>query len=333
MKLSERIEAFSELGERIAAQKENLIDLCGNNSWFTPDNVSFALDSLRQNLSKKALETWTATYRFPQNHTPKRIGVITAGNIPLVEFHDFLSVLISGNFFLGKLSSKNDTLLPAIIKILIQIDPRFDSYIELTDSLLHNFDAVIATGSNNSARYFDFYFKDYPHIIRKNRNSLALLTGKENSTDLQNLANDIFLYFGLGCRNVSKIYVPSGYNFTPLLESFEKFAPLLHHHKYANNYNYQKALLLMNQLPFTDNGFLLIKEDTSLSSPVSVLHFEYFENTEQVVQKIDNQRESIQCISCLNQDLYPGSIPLGEAQKPTLTDYADGIDTLSFCLS
>jgi hypothetical protein len=247
-----------------------------------------------------------------------------------VGFHDFLSVLISGHKVLAKLSSNDKQLLPYLTGQLLVIEPGFQEFISFTEEKLENFDAVIATGSNNTARYFDYYFGKYPNIIRKNRNSVAVLNGTESAEQLEALANDIFRFFGLGCRNVSKLFIPKDYNFDNFFKAMFTWKHVINDHKYINNYDYNKAVYLMSLLPVLDNEFLLLKEDSGYSSPISVVFYEYYEDTEILRQKLDENSESIQCV--VADGGIVAAIPFGKTQSPQLWDYADGVDTLDFLL-
>jgi hypothetical protein len=332
IKLKKRINAFAELGKAIIKTKDKLIDLA-TNPWFTEDNVSYATDTWTEELQKEKLERWCAAYPgLKEKKAVRKVGVITAGNIPLVGFHDFMSVLLSGHIFVGKLSSKNNRLLPAVAQSLKEIEPEFADYIRFEDERLTDFDAIIATGSNNSARYFDAYFGKYPHIIRKNRNSAAVLSGKESDDELKALADDIFLYFGLGCRNVSKIFVPTDFNTNRLFENFIHKKDIINHNKYANNYDYNRAVYLMNSEKFLDNGFMLLKESQGYASPVSVVYYERYDDLETLKTFLSADAEKIQCLVS-RPGLINGSIPFGHSQKPALNDYADGRDTLEFLLN
>jgi len=255
-----------------------------------------------------------------------------AGNIPAVGFHDFLSVLLAGHHLLAKLSSDDQYLLPDIAEILINIEPSFNDHITFTLEKIQDFDAVIATGSNNTSRYFNYYFGKYPHIIRKNRNAIAVLGGNESRDELNGLAEDIFTYFGLGCRNVSRLFVPKDYDFKAFYEGIEGFSDIGNHHKYVNNYDYNKSVFLVNMEPHFDNGFLILKENAAIASPVSVMHYERYENLDEVNSFVSRESESIQCVvSALTE--VQGSIRPGSAQHPKLWDYADGVDTLRFLLN
>jgi hypothetical protein len=254
--------------------------------------------------------------------------LVLAGNIPLVGFHDFLSVLISGHKVLVKTSSNDQHLIKFLANYLISVNPEIENRITFTDGKLENFDAVIATGSNNTARYFEFYFKDKPRIIRKNRNSVAVLTGNETHKDLVNLGEDIFRYFGLGCRNVSKLFVPKNYNFQPFFKAIYEYKDVIFYEKYSNNYDYNKAVFLMSNFKLLDNEFLTLKEDSSYASPISSVFYEYYESLNEIKNQLEKDSEQIQCI--VSKDIVKNSIAFGETQKPNLWDYADNVDTLAF---
>jgi len=301
-----------------------------HNGWYTPEQVRFAVKSWAEALTSANLNQWLSAHDLVEKE-PKSVGLILAGNIPLVGFHDFLSVLVSGNKALVKTSSNDQHLLPFLAKYLIALEPEFQDYITFVDGKLENFDAVIATGSNNTSRYFEYYFKDKPSIIRKNRNSVAVLTGKESKEDLVNLGEDIFRYFGLGCRNVSKLFVPKGYVFDPFFEALFEYQEVIHYEKYANNYDYNKAVFLMSNFKLLDNGFLTIKEDTSYASPISSVFYEFYDDEKELLSRLQNDAEQIQCI--VSKAAIPNSIPFGKSQKPELWDYADDVDTLTFLQS
>lgn len=307
-----------------------LIELSqSHNGWFTNENVCFSITSWANALTEENLNKWLSSYDFTKVN-PKNIGLILAGNIPLVGFHDFLSVLISGHNALVKTSSNDQHLLKFIANYLITIDSRFKSKITFVEGKLENFDAVIATGSNNTARYFDYYFKDKPNIIRKNRNSVAVLTGEETKEELIALGDDIFRYFGLGCRNVSKLFIPVNYNFDSFFNAIFEYQDVIHYEKYANNYDYNKAVFLMSNYKLLDNGFLTLKQDASYSSPISSVFYDYYNSIEEIQKQLINDTEKIQCIVSKNQIL--NSINFGQTQKPNLWDYADNVDTLQFLI-
>jgi hypothetical protein len=306
-----------------------------HNAWFTEKNVRTAFAALADSLEENTLLDWVSVYikDLKDRKDPKRVAVIMAGNIPMVGFHDMLCVLISGNKFVGKLSSDDKFLLTFVAKILNQIDPGFSGQIEFTEDQLKNIEAVIATGSNNSSRYFDYYFGKYPNIIRKNRNSVAVLTGAESVSDLHSLGNDVFQYFGLGCRNVSKLFVPKGYVFNSFYESIFDFQDIVNNNKYANNYDYNKTVYLMSNHPsLLDNNFLLLKEDTSYSSPIGVLFYEFYDDLVVLNKRLEAEQEQIQCIVSSSLDIS-NAIPFGTAQCPSLNDYADGVDTMRFLIN
>ncbi len=290
--------------------------------------------SISSSLEEKKLRIWLEAYPEIEkiNSDNKRIGLIMAGNIPLVGFHDVISCIFSGHKLLGKLSSKDDKLFPLLKEILCTLNPDLEDKIGFTDQFLKNIDAIIATGSNNSSRYFEYYFKKYPNIIRKNRNSIAVITGDENREDLRKLADDIFLYFGLGCRNVSKLFFPEGYDPASIISHFEPYSYLYNHNKYANNYDYYKAIYLVNLIAHFDSGFLLLKEDYSYSSPVGVVYYEFYKSIDALKNKLEQDENLIQCIIA-KEGLLDGTINFGESQLPEFWNYADNRDTLKFLIN
>ena len=298
-----------------------------HNGWFTPEQVHFSIQSWSKALTEDNLNQWVSNYDFSKTEK-KKVGLILAGNIPLVGFHDFLSVLISGHDVLVKTSSNDQHLLKFLAKYLIAISPNLNSKITFVEDKLEGFDVVIATGSNNTARYFEYYFKDKPNIIRKNRNSVAVLNGTESHEDLINLGEDIFRYFGLGCRNVSKLFVPKGYNFDAFFNAMFEYRDVIKYEKYANNYDYNKAVFLMSNFKLLDNEFLTIKEDSSYSSPISSVFYEYYEDIKDVENQLAKDAEQIQCI--VSNNLIAKSVAFGKTQQPNLWDYADNVDTLAF---
>ena len=331
MDLKERIKSFALLGEELRNSSDDMNSIIETqvnlNPWFTPENVRRAITAIGTQLTEENLRKWTSRYNgIDVEEIPMKVAVIMAGNIPLVGFHDFLSVLITGNNLIAKTSSKDSALLLFISSILCRINPAFKDRIEFRDGTLANFDAVIATGSDNSSRYFEYYFGKYPNIIRKNRNSIAILEGDETDEEMDGLGIDIFSYFGLGCRNVSKIYIPKGYNLGSHLKKWDNFNYIINHTKYSNNYDFNKAVYIVNKETFFDTGYLLLKEDTRISSPVSVLYYEYYESQDAVKQVPELMKEKIQCVVGRHY------IPFGQAQWPHLWDYADGIDTIEFLL-
>ena len=343
--------SFVELGKFLSQFKENqsvknhnvlfndlffddFLNLVGNqkhyNGWFTESEVYFAIQSWSDALTEENLDKWLSVYNIPEKQ-PKTIGLILAGNIPLVGFHDFLSVLISGNKALVKLSSNDKKLLPFLAEYLIKVNPELQNKIEFTEEKLQGFDAVIATGSNNTARYFEYYFKDKPSIIRKNRNSVAVLTGNESKEDLIGLGKDIFTYFGLGCRSVSKLFVPKGYDFEKFFGAMYEYREIINNQKYINNYDYNKAVFLMSNFLVLDNGFLVLKEDDSYSSPISSVFYEYYSDLETIKNQLNQDNELIQCV--VSNNVIANSVMFGQTQSPKLWDYADNVDTISFLTS
>jgi Acyl-CoA reductase (LuxC) len=309
----------------------SLIELSqSHNGWYTSDQVYFAIQSWANALTESNIDKWISAYHFPAVD-PKKVGLILAGNIPLVGFHDFLSVLISGHHALVKTSSNDQHLLPFLAKYLIKVNPQFGDFISFTEGKLEHFDAVIATGSNNTARYFEYYFKDKPSIIRKNRNSVAVLDGSESKEQMIALGEDIFRYFGLGCRNVSKVFIPKNYNFDLFFNGMFPYQEVIKYEKYANNYDYNKAVFLMSNFKLLDNEFLIIKEDESYASPISSVFYEFYEDINQLKERLQTDAEQIQCI--VSNDLIQNSTTFGQTQTPNLWDYADNIDTLTFLLT
>lgn len=297
------------------------------NGWFTNENVKKALTGITLLLEPIKLKEFVAEIKEPK--TPKTIAVIMAGNIPAVGFHDFMCVLLSGNKILIKPSSDDKILITFFAEFLMEVEPLFKNRILFTEGRLMSFDAVIATGSNNSALYFEKYFGKYPHIIRKNRTSVAVLAGNETTEQLNLLGNDIFNYYGLGCRNVSKLYVPKGYNFNVFYESIFSFADVTQNKKYANNHEYNRAIYLLNQEKFLDNNFLIVKESKSLHSPIAVLFYEEYESLQEVSKTLEGLKEELQCVVS-NTELSIKPVSLGKSQAPTVFDFADNINTLYF---
>ncbi len=295
------------------------------NGWFTEDNILHSFESWSKLLTINNLNNWTSRYSFENNN--KNIAIIMAGNIPLVGFHDFLSVLISGHSVVVKQSSNDKYFLPLIAKYLEHIEPSFKGVISFTEEKLANFDAAIATGSTNTARYFDYYFGKYPNIIRKNRNSVAVVTGQETADELKGLGEDVFRYFGLGCRSVSKLFVPKNYDFDQLFKAIYDYSDIIKYKKYQNNYDYNKAVYLMSEFKLLENGFLMLKEDPSYSSPIASLFYEYYDDLESLQEKLHQDKDAIQCVV---SNTIENAVPFGQTQQPSLTDYADGVDTLEF---
>jgi hypothetical protein len=331
MTLEARLQSFDALGNSIRKLSGNTLnELCqaakNENPWFAADQVKHALEGISQYLTYSALERWVSEYDFNQVR-PQTIGLIMAGNIPLVGFHDLLSVLMSGHAASIKLSSKDSILMTWVIDKLIAINPEFGSSIQIQSGTLKNVDAIIATGSDNTSRHFEYYFRNYPHIIRHNRTSCSVLTGSESRDDLVLLGHDIFAYFGLGCRNVSKLFIPIGYAIEDLFPYWDAYSGVIDHHKYANNYDYQKAILLVNRVPFLDNGFVLLQENKKIASPVAVVYYEYYSDLNALQQRLSEDSAKLQCIVGTN---VPSTVPFGKAQYPDLWDYADGLDTLKF---
>lgn len=335
MNLSQRIAAFVKLGEIIQEMdqesREELYWRAQNgNNWFTEESVSSAFDGIFYMLQEKNLQKWLKQYQIPSRTNSKSIGILLAGNIPLVGFHDFLTVLISGNKACVKLSSSDSILMNWIFKKLVEIEPLFEPFISV-EEMLKGKDGYIATGSDNSARYFNYYFGKYPSIIRKNRTSIAILSGEESDEELASLGLDIFKYFGLGCRNVSKVYVKSENQLQNLLRALEIYSSVANHHKYNNNYDYNKSIYLVNNEKHLDNGFLLVKESSDLVSPISVLFYEVYDSKEDLKNRLEPLKNKIQCIIS-DPNFWTGAISFGNAQNPGPWEYADQVDTLQFLI-
>jgi len=349
MNHKERVKAFIKLGEFFReyceinkkdpedtskqvwhAKLNDAVILAGHkNGWFTKENILYALNIWGNLLNKANLVQWLASYDITKNKH-KTVALIMAGNIPLVGFHDFLSVILSGNKAVIKLSSNDTILLPFIASYLIDVVPTLQNEIEFTESRLEKFDAVIATGSDNTSRYFEHYFGHKPNVIRKNRNSAAIITGKESNEQLMALGEDIFRYYGLGCRNVSKVFVPKGYEFDNFFEAIFDYNPIINQAKYANNYDYNKAVYLMSEFKLLENGFLMLKNDESYASPIATLFYEEYSSLDKLKQRLLTDSGKIQCV--VSNGIFKDEVKFGQTQKPSLSDYADGVDTVEFML-
>ncbi len=331
------IDNFSLLGQRMKAfdffPEEVLSRASAENPWFTDEQIRYAKDRIARGwLVQEKLEQWLDPYQdvFPVKQ-PAGIGIVMAGNIPLVGFHDLLCVLASGNRALVKTSSKDRVLTYFLIEEIIKIWPVMADFIQWVDTL-STADAIIATGSNNSSLYFEQYFSNYPHIIRKNRNAVAVLSQRMDDEQIKALGEDIFRYFGLGCRNVSKIYIPKDFDFDHFFEVLNSYGNIMQHHKYKNNYDYNRTLLLLNKIKHYASNYLILKEDKSIASPVAMLHYEYYKNLEEAEDMLDRERDQIQCIAS-NTKLNMEYVAIGQAQKPALWHYADGANTMDFLQS
>jgi len=346
MNINKRINDFTILGKVLRSFGEDknyqiAIDLAGRdfvnqlnesiesdfhyNGWFVPKNIRKAMVGLAYMLEKEKLEKWIEQYsEIKKVRNPFRVGIVMAGNIPLVGFHDLLSVLISGNNAVIKMSSSDNRLLPQILSFLSKINPVYSDKIELVDGKLTEIDAIIATGSTNTSRYFDYYFKKYPHIIRKNRNAVAILDGNEKPLELKGLAEDIFSFFGLGCRNVSKVYIPEKYDLNQIFKQLYPFHEIINHNKYANNFDYNRTIMMLNDDDILENGFVIFKSSTDIASPIASIYYQRYIIRNDLNRELQSRGEEIQCIVSLND------IPFGRSQYPELWDYADGVDTLAF---
>ena len=341
----ERIKAFSELGtlfkENIDKKEnkkfpkwdllleETIIKSKSYNSWFTIDNLKLSLKNWSDSLQENNISDWLLKYKI-EDKSSKRIAIIMAGNIPAVGFHDLLCSLLLNFDCLVKLSSDDKFIIPFIVKFLESRNKKLNNKVVFESEKLKNFDGVIATGNNNSHRYFDYYFSKYPNLLRKTRHSIAVLDGNESDEDLSNLSNDIFNYFGLGCRSVSKVFLPRSYDLDFLFNAFFKHKEIINHNKYVNNFDYNKAVYLMSKEKFIENGFLILKEETKLGSPIGCLFYEFYDDKKDIIKLIQNNSDSIQCVAS-NMDLKT-NIQFGQTQCPTIGDYADNNDTIKFLL-
>jgi hypothetical protein len=338
MTLEGRIHCLSVLGSSLndlanPTITELIYRAESENPWFSKSNILLALTSIRDHfLSKRSLVRMAEIYKLDDFVAPKRIGLVLAGNIPLVGFHDVLCSFLVGHISVIKYSEKDKALMQYLIQSLIHIEPAAAAYfVEVTK--LTNYDAVIATGSNNTAQHFEYYFKHVPNIIRRNRNSIAVITGEESIDDLKPLGDDIFAYFGLGCRNVSHISVPKGYDITQLFEVLKGYDEVKNHNKYKNNYDYNVALLLLNKEPFLQSDMVLLKESDQIISRIGSVHYRYYDSQEDLAQWISNHQSEIQCIVTSKTIDSTQTVDFGAAQSPTIDTYADGIDTVQFLLS
>ncbi len=339
MILEKRIAAFVRLGEILrdaltenrSEYYEEVQELINGqqykNGWFTPESVRLSIESIANELTEDLILKWTAKYPLPtSNNKEKNIALIMAGNMPLASFNDFVSVLISGNRAIIKRDDKDADLIKYMADLLIKIEGEFDNYICFPDGLLPKFDAIIVAPQNKGTHYYEQYFKKYPSIIRKSRYSVAVLDGSENDYELSALGNDVFNYFGLSSKNVSKIFIPNDYDLKHLLDVWQPYHDIIYHVKYGNNYDFNKSVYLVNKVDFLDNGFLLLKEDKDLISPISVLFTERYTSNDEVKKSISLKNNYIHHI------VGHGFIPFGESHRPILWDYDDNIDTLDFLL-
>jgi hypothetical protein len=331
MNLQERKEILVRLGQYIQSADENWSRakerVAAENAWFTPEFIELSASNIaHQFLQGEKLQKLIETYHIPaENFSPKKVGIVMAGNIPMVGFHDLLCTFLTGHYAAIKLSSKDTVLIQHLTKKMVEWNAATAPYFTISE-MLKGCDAYIATGSNNSAHYFQYYFSKYPHIIRKNRTSVAVLTGEETKEELEKLADDVYQFFGLGCRNVTKIFVPEGYDFVPLLQAFRKYNYLADHPKYRNNYDYNLALHLLNKKFYMSNESLLLVEDASPFSPISQLNYEYYRDATDVIKELGNY-DNIQCV------VSKEGVQFGQAQCPGVCDFADGVDTVQFLLT
>ena len=297
------------------------------NGWATEENVRHAFKVWGETLDRDRIKAWLDRYpQLGEDRPSKKIGLVLAGNVPLVGLHDVISVWLSGHSATVKCSSQEPELIPALMRLLHELAPGTLEQIAITHGKLGPIDAVIATGSNNTARYFEHYFGHLPRIVRKSRVSVAVFDGSETKAEIEALGEDVFRYFGLGCRNVSKLFLPADFDLDRIFEGIYSHNAVIQHNKYGNNYDYTRALWLLDQVPFLENGFMLLKEDRALASPVSAVFYERYSDREKLAERLKEEESSIQCI------VGHGHVPFGKAQMPSLTDYADGVDTMEFLI-
>ncbi|MEM9991250.1 MAG: acyl-CoA reductase [Bacteroidota bacterium] len=338
MNLQERIDTLVALGKHLSSEDEYLKAVMSrsqyNNGWFTIENQTLAAHSIADNfLQREALEAWANYYAVTEPAQRKRVGIVAAGNIPLVGFHDMLSVFLVGHTTVFKPSDKDKYLLPYVFtKAIKDINPDAAKYVEQVERL-RDFDAVIATGSNNTARYFEAYFGKYPNIIRKNRNAVAILDGNETKEELVALGQDVFQYFGLGCRNVSKLYVPENYDFVPLLEALHEYKEIVLNSKYKNNFDYHYAVYMLNRMEYKANGCVMLRENEAIASPIANLYYEHYEDVTSLKKHLAERSEEIQMLVGKYEVDGLRQADFGKAQQPHLRDYADGVDTIAFLLT
>jgi hypothetical protein len=331
MHLSLRKELLAGLGNYMIGNDKEWLSVkkqaAAENHWFVPQFIDLATCNIAHNfLQPRQLEELISKYHIPEdNPHPRKVGIVMAGNIPLVGFHDLICIFLTGHYAMIKPSSKDEVLIKHLIEKIISMNKEAEPYFT-TSPMIPNCEAYIATGSNNSSRYFEYYFRKYPSIIRKNRTSVAVLTGKETSEELEKLADDVYQYFGLGCRNVTKIFVPEYYDFLPLLEAFKKYDYISNHHKYKNNYDYNLALHILNNRYYMTNGSIILVEDQSPFSRISQLHYEFYTDAVEIRKHLHDNAD-IQCIVGID------NIYFGQAQCPQITDYADNVDTMEFLMN
>ena len=332
--LSNRIKALESLGQYFNNFNENnpkyekfvkaIEKAHEDNGWFRKEECLNAISSWGIALKKEKIQRWLSKYEIAENKKPKTIALVLAGNIPMVGFHDLIAVWITGNNALVKCASRDKVLIPFIVNN----NPILRQMTSFTNEKLKDFHAVIATGSNNTGRYFNYYFSKYPSVIRKNRNGVGILNGRENNEEMEGLGRDMLQYFGLGCRNISKLYLPKGYDLNQIFGTIYPLRSIIEVHKYANNYDYNKAVFLMSDYDFVENGFFILKKDEKISSPIGCVFYEEYENLDILQRKLENKKQEIQCF--VTNEPFPDSVSFGQSQNPALWDYADGIDTIEF---
>ncbi len=338
MNIKERISALAEVGNILSREalpdyaEKAIIQAHLHNRWFTKENIKKSIAAICQRfLNQEYIDQWLSEYALTEPENPRKVGLVLAGNIPFVGVHDVISVFVTGHLSHIKYSEKDEYLIPMLIETLISVDTRTSQYFEKVERL-NDVEAVIATGSNNSSRYFEYYFGKLPNIIRKNRSAVAVISEDTDMDDLKMLGHDVFSYFGLGCRNVSKIYLPQGYAIEKVMEAFENWKEIVLHNKYKNNFDYNYSIYLLNKVKFFTNGCIIAKQSEDIPSRISVLNFDYYESPSSLTQELHDREEEIQCVIAKHPLENLRIIPFGKSQEPNLWDYADGVDTIKFLM-
>lgn len=331
MSLEKRVQTLANLRNYLDYIVKNELDdlLLGcsrENAWFTKESIQLSIEGIVFMLTGNKIEKWVSSYSISNELSHKKVGLVLAGNLPLVGFHDLICVYLTGHSSLIKVSHQDEYLIKRVVEKIKELDS--SAQLEIVEKLA-GMDAVIATGSDNSARYFEYYFGKYPHIIRKNRTSIAILNGDETENELIDLGKDVLQFFGLGCRNVSKLLIPEGYDLVRLGDLWTTYSAIGNHHKFANNYDYNKSIYLINRIDHLDYGYLLLKKDEGLVSPISVLFYEFYSDEQNAVSNYEANKDKIQCVVS-SMDIIQDKVTFGQAQKPELWDYADGVDTVAF---
>ena len=335
------IKNFSTLGRSVenalqSAYNNTLLDRAFEDSLrlnplFTINMQHEALKIIcKKFLNINCLHNWLTPYKELLFERESTVGIVMAGNLPLVGFHDFLVTMASGSRAQIKLSGK-DRLLPALFEMLCEINPYWRARVAFTEHLPENIDLLIATGGEEASKFFKSEYDEIPKIVRSSRSSIAILKGDETIDELRRLSDDIFLYYGMGCRSVSTLLVPFGYTFELLIEAFKNKENAITSEDYLSAYRYQKALAAMNKSGYSDGGFYILREHSSFPPPMGVLNVLTYRNVDQINEFIDSNKLHLQCV--VNRKFNNSNIEFGEAQYPSLDEYADGVNSLEFLLN